>query len=370
MDFALTELVDQVMTARAGHRPMLIVGGGSKGFYGNAAGVPGNTGHVILDMRGVRGVVEYHPSELVITAKAGTPLADIESILAAEGQMLAFEPPHFGPDATLGGCISAGLAGPARMRAGGVRDFVLGATLLDSQGRLLSFGGQVVKNVAGYDVSRLVVGALGTLGVITQLSIKVVPRPVCEHTLVQHCDAQQAIDRMAQWRVQSLPISASAWVEGHAQAGQGGQLWLRLSGSDAAVRAARRTLCGDAVAPAQASAFWRSMREQTHDFFRGDDDLWRIALPPACAVTPSLASGAIEWGGAQRWVRADLSADTIRAYARAHGGHATLFRAGASALTRSAFQLPDPQALSIMQRLKNEFDPWHLFNPGRLYAEL
>ena len=369
MDFALAELCDQVMTARAGHKPMFIVGGQTKTFYGNTREITIADGHCLLDMTVYKGVVDYHPSELVVTVRAGTPLAELQALLDQERQMLAFEPPHFGPAATVGGCVSAGLSGPGRMAYGSVRDFVLGARLLDAQGRLLSFGGEVVKNVAGYDVSRLLAGAMGTFGALVDVSLKVVPKPAVQCTLCLSATAEQARAQFARWRVLPLPITASAWLSDGTPSG--GVIWLRLAGSAIGVDSARKALGGEVVADDQAQAFWLSLREQTHPFFAGEAPLWRLALPPAAPISPDLGEQLIEWGGAQRWVRGDFSAEDMRTRAEQAGGHATLFRIapGGKPPASGVFHPPAPALLSIMQRLKNEFDPWHLFNPGRLLPE-
>lgn len=368
MEFVLAELLDQVMTARAGHRSIFIVGGRSKDFYGNTQGVREAHAHSLLDMSAYRGVLDYHPAELVITARAGTPLTEVEAVLAEQGQMLAFEPPHFGEHATLGGCVSAGLSGPARMTHGSVRDFVLGARLLDGQGRLLSFGGQVVKNVAGYDVSRLLAGAMGTFGALVDISVKVVPRPEATCTLELELTAAQALATWSAWRLLPLPVSATAWQEA---SGKAGKLAVRLWGSEVAVNSARRVIGGEVMQAETADALWRALREHTHPSIAGDDTLWRLALPPATPVSNDFSCDLIEWGGGQRWVRGDVDVATIRNYASRMGGHATLFRVGKSAQRppSGVFHPPEPALLSVMQRLKNEFDPWHLFNPGRMLVE-
>lgn len=369
MEFALAELLDQVMTALAGHRPIFIVGGRTKDFYGNTQLINEATVHSLLDMSTYRGVLDYYPAELVITARAGTPLKELEAVLEEQGQMLAFEPPHFGEHATLGGCVSAGLSGPARMTHGSVRDFVLGARLLDGQGRLLSFGGQVVKNVAGYDVSRLLTGAMGTFGALVDISLKVVPRPETTRTLELDMNAAEALAACSTWRLLPLPISATAWRQ--ERSNKGGTLAVRLSGSSVAVSSAQRVIGGEAMEASAADAFWRSLREHTHSCLAGEDALWRLALPPATPASDDFSCELIEWGGGQRWLRGDFDMSTIRDYASRMGGHATLFRVGKS-MERppsGVFHPPEPALLSVMQRLKNEFDPWHLFNPGRMLVE-
>ncbi|OZI74405.1 glycolate oxidase subunit GlcE [Bordetella genomosp. 12] len=367
MEFVLSDLCDQVMTARAGHKQLIIAGGGSKRFYGNARHGP--PGHYVLDMTAYRGIVNYQPSELVVTARAGTPLAELEAALAQEGQMLAFEPPHFESGATVGGCVAAGLAGPRRQACGGVRDYVLGVRLLDSQGRLLSFGGEVMKNVAGYDVSRLMSGSLGIFGALLEVSLKVVPKPVQEITLQGRGTQAEALQRFAQWRRLPLPLSATAWVP-DGDGGEGGSWTARLSGSAPALRAARQQVGGTEVETAAAGAFWQALREQTHAFFQGGVPLWRLAVAP---TAPPLALGPmlLEWGGGQRWLSARADAQTVRAAAQAAGGHATLFRAqGGAVPADGVFHPLAPAVAQITRRLKQELDPAGLFNPGRMVLEL
>jgi len=391
MEFVLSELCEQVMTAHAGRKPLFICGGGSKAFYGNRHRGEGD-GHNRLDLTAYRGVIDYQPSELVVTVRAGTPLAEVEQLLAGQGQMLAFEPPHYGPQATVGGCVAAGLSGPRRAAAGSVRDFVLGTRLLDAQGRMLGFGGEVMKNVAGYDVSRLLTGSLGIFGAILEVSLKVAPRPLMELTLRSEATEAQAIERFGQWRSRPLPVSAGAWVAGGGTgdraggasagtavggaagaAGTGGatgELWVRLSGAEPAVRAAAQAMGGDAVDDAQAAAFWQGLREQAHPFFAARP-LWRVAVPPTAAPL-GLGRTLLEWGGGQRWVAADLPAQAVREAAARAGGHATLFRPadGAAAPADGVFHPLSAPVAAITRRLKQEFDPAGLFNPDRMVPGL
>jgi glycolate oxidase FAD binding subunit len=342
---------EQVRAAAAGKTALRVRGGGSKDWYGQ--GFDGE----VLDTRTHSGIIDYEPSELVITARTGTPLAQIEAALAQENQMLAFEPPHFGAGATLGGVIASGLAGPRRASSGGVRDFVLGTVLMDGTGELLRFGGQVMKNVAGYDVSRLLAGSLGTLGLMLEHSIKVLPRPVREQSLVFSMSEIDAIAHLNQWAGKPLPLSASCWHDG--------TLTLRLSGADAAVSAAMRTLGGEQLA--DADAFWHRLREQQHAFFDGAS-IWRLSLPPASAALILRGEQMMEWGGAQRWLKVDADADMargIRRVAAAAGGHATLFRGGDKRI--GVFQPLAPAVARIHERLKLAFDPHNVFNPGRMY---
>jgi len=374
-------VVDRVQQAIAGRTPLSIRGGGSKAFYGRTCQ------DEVLDVAGHRGDIRYEPSELVFTARAGTPLVEIEALLAANNQMLPFEPPHFplplrgragerepathwinpcshspspSPEgggekcATLGGMVAAGLSGPRRPWGGSVRDAVLGVKLINGRGEVLRLGGQVMKNVAGYDLSRLMVGALGTLGVLLEVSVKVLPCPAEERTRVFELDAASAAARQIAWGRLPLPLSATLV--------HGGRLFVRLSGGPQGVRAACASMGGEEA----DAAIWGAAREQTLAFFRTDQPLWRISLPPAAPALPG--EGLSEWGGALRWLVSDESAEHIRQRAAALGGHATLFRGhdGAAAV----FHPLPPALLALHQRVKQALDPDGLFNPGRLYPEL
>jgi len=360
MDFVLSEMVDQVMTARASQRPVYIQGGGTKRFYGESPS--GASNGALLDVSAFRGVVNYQPSELVVTARAGTPLAEIEALLAANRQMLAFEPPRFGPASTIGGCVAAGLSGPRRMLAGALRDFVLGTTLLDASGTLLRFGGEVMKNVAGYDISRLLAGSMGIFGPLLEISLKVAPMPLAEETWVLELDEAEALRRFNAWRSQPLPISATSWQSD----GGIGLLRVRMSGSQPALESARRKVGGERAGAAQAAAHWDSLRDQTHPFFQARP-LWRLALPPA-APALGLGDTLIEWNGGQRWLAEETEADIVRMAASRHGGHATLFRHDNAAAV-PVFHPVAAGVRAISQRLKQELDPTGMFNPGRLFRE-
>lgn len=358
MDEALTQLSETVRAVSQRRTPLLIRAGGTKDFYGNTSE------GTVLDPRQVVGIVDYEPTELVITARAGTSLAELERLLTENGQMLAFEPPHFGAAATVGGCIAAGLAGPRRVSFGpthgGVRDFVLGAKLIDGRGELLTFGGTVMKNVAGYDVSRLLAGSMGILGVIAEVSLKVLPRPQSHHTLRFEMSQTAAVDKLNEWAGQPLPLSASAW---HA-----GVLYVRLAGAPAAVSAGRRHLGGEDVENSQADVFWISIREQTHPFFTGDTPLWRVSVPSTAATLSIDEPQLIEWNGALRWLRTRQSVERVRECAKQAGGHATLFRGGDR--SKGAFTPLTPPLATIHRRLKAQFDPANIFNRGRLYQDL
>ena len=340
---------EKIREAAARGLQLRLRGGGSKDFYGNAP-----RGE-LLDTRPCAGIVSYEPTELVITARGGTPLSLIEKALDEKAQFFPFEPPYFGGESTLGGCIAAGLSGPRRASAGAVRDFILGAKIIDGRGRLLAFGGQVMKNVAGYDVSRLLTGSLVTLGLIVEASLKVLPRPAEESTLRLALDEARALDTMAGWAAQPLPISATAWKDG--------VLAVRLSGAAPAVRAAARRIGGE---PGDG-ALWPALREHAEGFFSGPQPLWRIALPATAAPLALSGTQLIEWNGAQRWLRTDAAAGEVRVAANRAGGHATLFRAADK--RAGAFTPLDPAKLRLHQALKQAFDPAGILNPGRLYAE-
>jgi glycolate oxidase FAD binding subunit len=349
---ATQELTAHVLAAAAACTRLEVRGSGSKRFYGR--GVRGE----ILSTQRHRGIVDYDPQELVLTARCGTPLEDIESALRARGQHLPFEPPHFGDGATLGGTIACALAGPARPASGPVRDFVLGVRVLTGDGQVLQFGGRVMKNVAGYDVSRLMVGALGTLGVLLEVSVKVLPRPPHELTVTFPLSAHQALVRMGDWAQKPLPISATCWTDG--------TLYARLHGSAATVGAARDQIGGSAIE--DGSRFWSSIREHTHPFFRSDTTLWRLSVPAEERLEHLPGRTLIEWGGAQRWfVPQDGAADVRGACARARG-FATRFR-GRRPDDEVFAPLPDA-LLSVHRELKRAFDPHGILNRGRLYADL
>ncbi len=344
------EIESQVSDAFANRSHLEVRGGGSKAFYGRTpTGSP-------LDIGQHRGVINYQPKELVLTARSGTPLTEIYSVLAEESQMLAFEPPGFGDQATLGGTLACGFSGPRRPYSGSCRDFVLGVRIINGRGEILRFGGEVMKNVAGYDVSRLMTGALGTLGVILNVSLKVIPVDEACVTLVQRMDRSRVIGEMNRWARQPIPLSAASYVND--------QLYLRLSGTTAATRSAHARIGGDQ----QKSPlhFWSQLREHQHRFFTtGGKPLWRLSLPATAPWLELPGEQLIDWGGAQRWLRSDASASTLFEVARKHGGHATLFRGGDRCTT--IFQ-PLPDGLGkLHRRVKQAFDPAGILNPGRMY---
>ncbi len=346
------ELQHRVKEAANSGTTLQIVGGGTKSFYGRSvSGIP-------LSVSSHCGIISYEPGELVLSARSGTPLADIEEVLAASNQMLAFEPPHMGDSATLGGAIATGLSGPRRPYSGAARDFVLGIKLINGSADVMRFGGQVMKNVAGYDVSRLMAGALGTLGILLEISLKVLPRPAAEQTLVQHRTPDDAIEAMNAWAGRPLPLSGCCY--------DGNRLYVRLSGTQSAVRAAHAKLGGETLP--DASAFWKSLREQRSTFFDGPLPLWRLAVPAACAPMKLSGKWLLDWGGAQRWLRSDGDASVIRQAAAQVGGHATLFRGGDRG--GEVFHPLAPELLALHRRIKEAMDPQHIFNPGRMYLDL
>lgn len=363
---------ETIIAAAADRRVLRLRGSGSKDWYGQT--LHGEA----LETSEYAGIVDYEPTELVITARCGTPLSEIEAALGEHQQMLAFEPPWFGPNATVGGMVCAGLSGPRRQAVGSVRDFVLGASMMDGRGDVLHFGGKVMKNVAGYDVSRLLAGAMGTLGMLLEVSLKVLPRPLAETTLRFEYSQVEALAKLNEWAGQPLPLSASAWHDG--------VLMLRLSGAPPALQAAHQRLGGEEVQ--QGTAFWIALREQSNEFFRAAQAteqgsaraLWRLSLPPVSKPVLSDLPTLVEWGGAQRWVIGDSAdeqrqsrdaaaqARKIRAAASAVGGHATLFRGGDKSV--GVFQPLAPAVARIHQNLKQAFDPSGIFNPGRMYIDL
>lgn len=372
MDQALAQITERVRAAVADQTPLRIRGGGTKDFHGRA--LHGE----VLDTRLLSGITSYEPSELVITARAGTPLAELEAALAAKGQCLPFEPPHFSPGATVGGMVAAGLSGPARASVGAVRDYVLGVSLINGKAEPLTFGGQVMKNVAGYDVSRLMAGSWGTLGLLTEVSLKVLPVAPAEATLRFECNQADALRKLHGWGGQPLPLNASCWV----QDGGVGTLYVRLRGAVAAVQAACKSMGGthldNATTTPNNALDWSACRDHTLPWFvqraqQPELALWRLSLPATAPVLPlpAAAQPLVEWHGALRWVQAPASAgDALRAAAEAVGGSASVFVA-ASAYPESASSQFDPKSAALAKihaRVKQAFDPAGIFNPGRLAA--
>jgi len=368
-DPALQLLIDRVQSARAAGAQLCLRGGGTKDFYGEAP-----QGEV-LDTRVLEGISSYEPTELVVTARCGTSLAELEALLATKGQCLPFEPPHFGGaglsaverGATVGGMVAAGLCGPSRAALGSVRDHVLGVTMLNGNAEVLSFGGQVMKNVAGYDVSRLMVGSMGVLGLILEVSLKVMPVAAATVTLRLEMPSGAALSKVNEWAGLPLPLNASAaWS---------GNLIVRLRGALAAVQAARAQLGGDVVEPVLAAQFWDGLRDHDDEFFDKANEavaagacLWRLSVPSSAPMLPLPGEVLIEWGGAQRWLCTTTPASKVRDVVAHAGGHATLFRAiDKSAGVFGPLQSPLDR---IHRDLKKSFDPSGIFNPGRLYPGL
>ena len=352
-------LVEHVLAASNARTPLRIVGGDTKRFYGRP--VAGE----MLALAGHHGVLRYDPAELVITARGGTPLADIEVLLARHGQRLPFEPPHFGPMATLGGTVAAGLAGPARVARGPVRDYVLGARLLTGDGRVLKFGGEVMKNVAGYDVSRLLAGSLGILGVLLEASLKVLPVARGTRTLLRRIDAQGAIGLLGAVVQHGMPITGSFW--------SAGELYVRLEGSPSGLDEVTPTIGGELMDAQSAAALWHGVREQTHPYFVSPRPLWRLSLPVTTAGAALIRADrvAFEWNGAQAWL-SGVDPQTIDLISRTGGGHATLFRRDDTddgAAGDVFAPLPAPM-FGLHRKVKRVFDPAGILNPGRMYADL
>lgn len=337
-----------IRTAFIQKEPLRIVGGNTKSFYGRAS-----RGQ-ILNIAEHQGILDYEPSELVVTARAGTPLQELSDTLVSHGQCLGFEPPCFGEKATLGGSIACGLSGPARPYRGAARDFVLGVKCINGKGEILRFGGQVMKNVAGFDISRLMVGALGTLGVLLEISCKVFPVPKEEITLVMSIHSlEEALQQLVYWSNQTIPMSASCY--------DGENVFLRLSGIS--IQSARNKISAE-VFP-EGTQFWTNLREQRLAFFtQGSMPLWRLSLPLNVPSLNLSGDTLFEWGGALRWLRSDLPAKTIRDAVAQAGGHATLFRGGDR---ESAIFHPLPEPLErLHHRVKDAFDPQGILNPGRM----
>ena len=339
--------------------PLRIAGGGSKSFYGNACeGEP-------LSVTGHAGVIDYDPTELVITARAGTPLKEIEATLAECGQCLPFEPPHFGEGATLGGTIACGFSGPSRPYLGSARDFMLGCKIINGKGEILQFGGRVIKNVAGYDVSRLMTGAMGTLGVILEVSLKVLPKPEQEISLSMGAGIEEAIDIMNARAGQPVPLTAACY--------DGEALVMRMSGNEQAIKEARRMVAGEELQ--HGDDFWRQLREHQHFFFDDYLPLWRLSLAPSTLPLAIPGNWFFDWGGALRWLKSDADARDIRDAVQGEGGHATLFRNGNYYAQRDGGDAPavfhtlEQGNEKIHQRLKSVFDPRHILNRHIMYKD-
>ncbi|HEB58733.1 MAG TPA: glycolate oxidase subunit GlcE [Gammaproteobacteria bacterium] len=344
------QLRDGVCHAYAEGTPLCIRGSGSKDFLG---GTPRGTP---LSTYGHQGIIDYAPVELVVSVRAGTTLHELEQTLADAGQMLGFEPPRFGTDATIGGTVACALAGPRRAFAGGVRDALLGCRILNGCGEVMHFGGRVMKNVAGYDVARLMAGAMGTLGVLLDVSLRVLPCPETTLTLRQEYDQKTAIRHMRELCRRPLPLSGLCH--------DGTALYLRLAGTAAGVASAREQLGGDTV----DNDPWRDIREQRHPFFTDTRTLWRLDMAPATPL-PDWGEWLIDWGGNLRWLKTDRAAQDIHRHAAEHGGQARLFRRAQDMAGEDYTALPSAALRALHRRLKAAFDPKAILNPGRLYPE-
>lgn len=368
---ASEELIDIVTEACAKDKQLNIVGGNTKSFLGSPERATDN-----LSTSGHRGVIQYEPGELVLQARSGTRLKEIEQLLSGEGQMLGFEPPGYGDDATIGGVVAAGISGPMRPYKGAVRDFVLGMTVVNGKGEKVSFGGQVMKNVAGYDVSRLMVGSLGVLALSLDVSFKVIPKPACEITCCLELKAEDALAKMLELSSNDFPLTGASWLDG--------KLHIRLSGNDSTVDFAKGVIGGEVLE--NGNLFWSDLNEQRLEFFRSAREIWRLSVPPNTPIIPekivpeshisqtnvsqthaSEGLAIIDWGGAQRWYASGDKED-MKVLAENSNGHATLFRS--ESLEKDRFH-PLDQALTLLhKRLKQSFDPKRIFNPGRMYSKL
>lgn len=343
-----TALCEQVGDAFHARQSLRIIAGNSKSFYGRQ--VEGEE----IPVSGHTGIIDYRASELVLTARSGTKLSAIESTLAENRQMLAFEPPVHDPNSTLGGSIACGLSGPRRAYAGAARDFVLGTTIINGKGELLKFGGQVMKNVAGYDASRLMTGAQGTLGLLLDISIKVLPVPESEITLCFEQGFEQAHENLRMWILQGHPITASCYLAD--------QLFIRLSSTVNGAKSAHAAIGGDI----QSNDLWNALRHQAHDFFHQHQNLWRVSVPPSAGTIANGQAQLTEWYGALRWIASD---EELFTGARNAGGHAIQYRLH-NKPGENIFQPLSPAMLALHQRLKKSFDPENILNPGRLYPGL
>ncbi len=348
------EICSQVNDAFQQNKKLKICAGNSKHFYGKT--IEAET----LSIAEHSGIIEYEPSELYITARSGTTLKEIESILHAENQMIPCEPPHFGANATLGGMVASGLSGPRRATAGALRDCILGAEIINGKGEYLKFGGKVMKNVAGYDVSRLMCGAMGTLGVLMSITLRLVPKPEMEQTIVVTCNANNAIQKMNAWANTPMPISGNYY--------DGNALHIRLSGSSSAIRACTEKIVGERVESSEI--FWSNVKEQATEFFLTDNPIWRISVPPTTSPLNIHSPYVMEWNGGLRWYAAAEDTDNIRDQTQQAGGHATLFRR--ASINDSTFKdvfHPLPQTtFNLHKKLKQVFDPANILNPGKMYV--
>lgn len=344
---ALSASIQQASTSQ---QALSIQGGGSKSFYGNDISAQA------LDVSSNIGIVDYEPSELFITANNGTLLSDIETLLNTNNQQLSFEPPQFGDHATLGGTVACGLSGPRRPYAGSLRDCILGAHIVNGKGEHLEFGGQVMKNVAGYDASRLMCGALGTLGVITQISLRVAPKPQTELTLALDTNQAHALEIMNGWTQTQLPVSATYYYND--------TLYVRIEGLETTIKKAHKEIGGEALS--DSHLFWSELKNHQADFFQTDLPLWRIIVPNN---TPPLSinnESCMEWNGGLRWIKSDDNPQHIIKQCQAVNGHTTLFKAKSK--PDDCIANIHPNLKKLHMNLKSAFDPQRILNPGRMYS--
>jgi len=350
------QLAEQISTAHTDKRVLAICGNGSKNFYANHVhGEP-------VNIKKHTGIIDYQPSELMISARAGTPLHEINNTLAENNQMLGFEPPNYAQHATIGGTIASGFSGPRRAFSGAARDFVLGCKVINGKGEILKFGGNVIKNVAGYDVSRLMCGAFGTLGVILETSLKVLPVPEHEQTQVLELDQISAVKLINKLGNQSLPLSANYIHDG--------KLYIRLSGNKNTVNQAAKNIGGETLQSKEN--IWQEICEHTHHFFKKtNENIWRLSLPATTTNLPDslpVHDELIEWYGGLRWIKSDTTSDDIFSLADQLGGHAVLYRTQEE--TQNRLQPLAPGIKKLHLNLKHAFDPHNILNPGKLYPKM
>lgn len=350
MNDCRNDIASTVQHAYQKKTPLHISAGNTKHFYGR------NIQAETLSLANHTGIIEYEPSELYITARSGTPLQEIEQIIAEHHQIIPCEPPYFGTAATLGGMVASGLSGPRRVYAGSVRDCILGAEIINGKGEILRFGGKVMKNVAGYDVSRLMCGALGTLGVLLSVSLRLLPNPVSEQTIALSLGSDEAIEKMSQWANTAMPVSATFF--------DGKTLYLRLSSSLSAIETCKRKIGGEVMD--QDEMFWNNIKEHAHNFFASTKPLWRISVPANTQTLNLPGECAIEWNGALRWYFSDANETTIRSEAEHVGGNANLFKGG---ITENVFHPLTKPSMKIHKKLKQAMDPASILNPGKMFAE-
>ena len=347
-------LQQQVKNAISSREPLYIHGGNSKSFYGNKVDAKP------LDISQHTGVVSYEPTELCITVRAGTRLSEIETLLSEHQQILPFEPPMYSENTTIGGAIATGISGPRRAYTGSVRDAILGVQIINGDGDIVNFGGQVMKNVAGYDLSRLMVRSQGTLGVILNVSLRLLPKPTHDISLGFEASATEAIEYFQNLRVQQLPITATAWHDN--------QAYIRLSASEAITQNSQKKLGLEKLNT--SGQIWQEIRDHKHTFFNNfDKPLWRLSLSPAAGNLSNIDDQQlIEWGGAQRWLSSNAPANIVQGLISKQGGHATLFRSNVP--DTQIFPVLEPVLLTLHKRLKNKMDPHGIFNPNRIYQGL